>query len=236
MSALPTSRVWPLVRNDLRLQFRYGIYFAYAFVIAFYIAVLTQAADFLPGWVPAMIIYTDPSVVGFFFLGALMMLEKAEFTRSALAMTPITAADYFWSKCITLTGLATLSVGILSPFLHEGANIPLLMIVAALTSIHFIGIGVPAAMWFKTVTSYLIGAAGWLIPLMGPSFIALMDPMPSWAMLIPWASQFKLVLVATGAHAVPGWQVWAMLAIVTLTAIAGVLIGLRSLKKEFGST
>lgn len=234
MSMLPSARVWPLVRNDLRLQFRYGIYFAYGFVIAFYILVLTQFGEILPRWVPATIIFTDPSVVGFFFLGALMMLEKAEFTRGALAMTPITAADYFWSKCITLTGLAILSVSILGPFLHEGANIPLMVVTAALTSIHFVGIGVPAAMWFKTVTSYLIGAAGWLIPIMGPSFIALMDPMPKWAMFIPWAAQFKLILVATGTHSVPDWQVWTLLVIVTLTAILGVYIALRSLKKEFG--
>ena len=53
----------------------------------------------LPAWAPAFIIFTDPAALGFFFLGALMMLERSEGVRTALAVTPLSAADYLTAKC-----------------------------------------------------------------------------------------------------------------------------------------
>lgn len=228
-------RLATLIAHDARLQFRYGIYFAYAFVLAFYIIVLLYAGPYLPAWLPALIIFTDPAVLGFFFLGALMMLEKAEDARSALAITPISAADYFWAKTTTLTTMALIAVAILTPFLHEAVNWPMLFAIVALTSIHFIGIGVLTAFYFKTVTSYLIGAAGFLIPIIAPGFIALMDPMPLWAILIPSVSQFKLILIATGATSANAGEIAAMFIIALLAALGTVWLAIRSLKKELGS-
>lgn len=131
------NRLATLIAHDARLQFRYGIYFAYAFVIGFYVLALTYGGPYLPSWVPALIIFTDPSVLGFFFLGALMMLEKAENTRNALAMTPISAGNYFWAKTATLTTMALGAVAVLTPFLHQGTNTPMLLAIVALTSIMF---------------------------------------------------------------------------------------------------
>ena len=228
------SPLLTLIAHDARLQFRYGIYFAYAFVLVFYIAVLLYGGAILPSWFAGLIIFTDPSVLGFFFLGALMMLEKAENTRSALAIAPISAAHYFWAKSITLTAVSLIAVSILTPFVHESVNWPMLLAIVGLTSIQFLAIGVPTAFYFKTVTSYLIGAAGFLIPLVGPGFVALMDPMPVWAILIPAASQFKLILVATGAGSASISEVAAMFTLATLATIGAVWLALRSLKRELG--
>ena len=68
MSTLST-----VLMHDARLQYRYGIYAAYAFVIAFYVVILTVGRGLLPEWGVGLVIYTDPAAVGFFFLGALVM-------------------------------------------------------------------------------------------------------------------------------------------------------------------
>lgn len=228
------SALATLVKNDARQQFRYGIHAAYAFVIGFYICVLVFAADFLPNWMPGLIVFTDPAVVGFFFLGALMLLEKGENVRTALAVTPISASDYFWSKTITLTGLAVLSVLVLSLFFHHGSHLPLLMSAVILTSVQFLGLGILTAYRFKTVTSYLMGAAGLLTPVVAPGFLALLDPMPLWAIIIPAASQFRLILVAIGYGSATMFETIAMFTVAILAAAICVLLGVRRLQREFG--
>lgn len=230
-----TARLIALAANDFRLQFRYGIYYAYAFVIAFYAVVLVWGGVYLPPWIGALVIFTDPTVIGFFFLGALMMLEKGENTRSALAMTPISASNFFWAKCLTLTSVSLVAVTVLTPFLHAGVNWPILASAVALSSIFFLGIGVPAALYFKSVTSFLIGASGWLIPVVIPGFIALRDPMPVWAIAIPTASQFKLILIATGTGSASTGEIVAMFAVCLVAMAAAAWLAISRLKKELGS-
>jgi len=228
------ARLAVLIPHEARMQFRYGIYAAYAFVVAFYVIVLYWGGALLPDWVPAMIIFTDPAAVGFFFLGALMMLEKAETVRAALAITPIGVMDYFWAKSLTLTAMALISVTILTPLIHAGANGPMLAAIVVLTSLHYLGIGVPAALYFRTVTSYLIGAAGWLMPIIAPAFFAVLDPMPAWAIIVPAASQLRLILVATGAATATPAETALMFADAALAAAGTIWLAKWRLEKEFG--
>ena len=235
MSSASIRRLRTLIAHDVRLQFRYGIYYAYGFVVAFYVAALVFGRDIFPGWLPGLVIFTDPAVVGFFFLGALMMLEKAENVRLALGMTPVTGRAYFASKCVTLTGLSVAAVSILTIFLHQGANWPLLVLACALTSVAYLGFGVLAAAYFRTVTSYLIGSTVFIVPAILPGLMAFYDPMPGWAMLIPTASQFRLILISTGYGQATGTEVALMLAICAFTAVVSCFLAIRQLEKEFGS-
>lgn len=228
------TRLLALAANDFRLQFRYGIYYAYGFVIAFYVTLLVWGGEHLPPWVSGLVIFTDPSVIGFFFIGALMMLEKSENTRSALAMTPISAANFFWAKCLTLTSVSLIAVTVLTPFLHQGIHWPMLAGAVVMSSVFFIGIAVPASLYFRSVTSFLIGAAGWLVPVVLPGFVALIEPMPHWAILIPTASQFKLILIATGTGSASGLEIAAMFAVCVLAMGGSAWLAISRLKKELG--
>lgn len=228
MSALRT-----LVKHDIRSQHRFGIYHAYAVVVAFYIAVILGLGDALPDWVIGLVIFSDPAAVGFFFLGALMLLEKSEGTRAALAVTPLRAVTYFWSKCITLSSMAVIAALLVS-FVHGGVNFALLMPIVLLTSIQYLGIGVPIAGRFKTVTAYMIGAAFYLTPVILPAYFALLDPMPVWALLIPAAAQLKLILIATGHGTASTLQIATMFLVATAAALFCVLWAIRNLQREFG--
>ena len=229
-----SPRLATLLSLDARLQLRYGIYYAYAVVVAFYVALLVWLAPFLPPRVAGLIIFSDPAVLGFFFLGALMMLEKAEAARVALAMTPVSAADYVLSKTLTLTAIAVMAVGVIAGAAHESANWPILIAATVLTSIQFIGIGIPIALKFRTVTAYLIGSAALLLPVVLPAGLALLDPMPGWAIVIPAASQLRLILIGTGVADAGAGGIAAMLAVCAIAAAVGMLAGIRSLKREFG--
>lgn len=229
-----TARLLAIIRHDLRLQFRYGIYAAYAVVVGFYLAQLFLLSHVLPKWVPALIIFTDPAAVAFFFLGALMMLEKSEGVRAALAVTPMSASDYLLGKAITLVGLSVLSCTVLIPFMHEVASPWLLVLTVLLTAIQYLGIGVPIALRFKTVSGYLLGSAALLTPVIAPGLLALLEPFPTWLAVVPAASQFRLMLVATGAATAASAEEAIMLLVSAVAASGAIWLALRALRREFG--
>jgi fluoroquinolone transport system permease protein len=233
-SASPT-RLAVLSRHDVRLQWRYGILLAYVVVTAFYAALLGWGLPHLPSWTLALIVFTDPAAISFFFLGALMMLERAEGVRNALSTTPLLPGEYLFAKGTTLTALAVAACGILSLFASPGGNLPLLLITVALTSVQYLGIGVPIALRFRTVSGYLVGSTAFLIPLIAPGLLALLDPTPVWLLLLPAAAQFKLMLVSTGAANAGAPELLLMLGVSTLAAVGAVWIALRSLRREFGA-
>lgn len=223
-----------LTAHDARLQYRYGIYVAYGFVVVTYVAAIVGLADWLPGWVAAVIIFSDPAALGFFFLGALMMLERTELVRTALAVTPLTATTYLAAKTITLTGMALVACAILGITLGEAANLPLLLVAVALTSVQYVGLGVPIALRFRTVTGYLVGSGALLTPVIAPGFLALLDPMPIWLAAIPAVSQMRLILAATGSVTVGSGELAITLGVATLAALGAMWLARRELHREFG--
>lgn len=228
------SKAAVLLAHDARLQYRYGIYVAYAFVVGFYIAALTLGRGILPDWAVAALIYTDPAAVGFFFLGALMMLEKAEGVRAALAISPVTSLHYLIGKLISLTALAVIASAVLL-LVHGAAPHPALLIATVtLISLTFIGIGVPVAILFRTVNEYLIGSSAFLTPLIAPAFLALLDPMPAWLAIWPPVAQFRLLLVSLGYAEADDPAIVFMLVVCAAGAVGALWLALASLRRELG--
>lgn len=228
-----TRMIAALIAHDARLQFRYGIYAAYGVVVAIYVGLLLAFGSQVPHWLLAVLIFTDPAALGFFFLGALMMLERAEGVRTALAVTPVSAASYLVAKVTTLTGLSLLACAAILATHPGGSNLPLLISAVALTSVQYVGLGVPIALRFRTVSGYLLGSAAFLTPLIAPSFLALLDPFPAWLLLIPAVAQQRLMLIATGTSTSAAEVTLAL--VVALAACAAALaFGHAILRKELG--
>lgn len=228
-----TGRRLALIRHDLRLQYRYGIYVAYAVVVALYVVELLLLRGVLPSWVPALIVFTDPAAVSFFFLGALLMLERAEGVRAALAASPVSAFDYLMGKVVTLVGLSLASAAVLLPFINA-RDPALLLATVGLTALQYVGIGVPIGLRFKTVNGYLIGSAGFLTPLIAPGLLALLDPFPALLAIVPAVSQFRLLLVATGAASATPLELAWMLAVAVISAATAIWFAWASLHRELG--
>jgi fluoroquinolone transport system permease protein len=230
-----TPRITTLARLDVALQHRNGIYYAYAFVVAFYAAIIHFAGPALPAAAVGFIIWSDPAVLGFFFLGALMMLEKAEGARAALGVSPASPLDYILAKTVTLTALAVVAVAITGAVSPRQVDWPVLIASTVLVSVQFIWLGIPVALLFRTVSEYLIGAAGLLTPVILPGLLAFYDPMPWWAVPIPAASQLKLILMGVGAGTAGGAQLAAMFLVASAAAAGCLWFALRTLSKELGA-
>jgi len=229
------SRLLPLLKNDITLLIRYGIIAVYAFVVAFYAGVIIYMGELMPAWLIALIVITEPTAFGFFFLGGLMQLEKSEDVRSALGVTPISALDYFFSKAISMTAIALIAVSVLVIATTNDINWVMLIAIVTLTSVQFLAIGVPAALYFKTLSGYLIGSITYVMPILLLGIFAFIDPMPVWAIIFPTASEFKLILVATGSGSAETWEIAAMFIVVIITFLASIWLAKKSLEKELGS-
>lgn len=228
------SRVAALLLHDIRQQYRHGIYAAYAVVVALYAALLLSAGPALPAWVAPLLIFVDPAGVGFIFLGALMLLERSEGVRLALAASPVGATDYLVSKLVTLTAMALVASIVLIAVGHQSADAPLVLLAVALTSVMYVGIGVVCARRFATVNGYLIGAGALLTPLVAPGFLAFLDPLPAPLLLWPAVAQLRLMLIGLGAGAATPLDLALMLAVSAAAAIAAVWLAQRDLRREFG--
>lgn len=222
-----------LIAHDIRLQYRYGIYAAYGVVVAMYSALLLTFGSQVPSWALAVLIFTDPAALGFFFLGALMMLERGEGVRTALAVTPVSATSYLAAKVVTLTGMAVLScLAIIAA--HPGAsNFPLLIAAVVLTSTQYVGLGVPIALRFRTVSGYLLGSAAILTPLIAPAILALLEPFPGWLLVIPAVAQQRLLLIATGTPA-SAIETSVALAVAVAASAAALALGQSFLRRDLG--
>jgi fluoroquinolone transport system permease protein len=104
------QRLFATIRCDLRLQQRNGFYYATAFVVAVYALGLSQlhaagARLNLAALLPAVIL-NNLMITSFYFIAALVLLEKTEGTLTAQVVSPLCASEYIAAKVITLTALA----------------------------------------------------------------------------------------------------------------------------------
>lgn len=101
------KRFLSTARWDTSLQYRNGFYFASAFVAVFFIILLRQfpSVDWSYWW-PA-IITGNLSINAFYFMAAIVLLEKGEGTLEAQVITPLRPWEILLSKVFTL-GLLSL--------------------------------------------------------------------------------------------------------------------------------
>ncbi|MFQ5739973.1 MAG: ABC transporter permease [Acidobacteriota bacterium] len=88
---------------DVRLQFRNGFYYAVAFVLACWVILLSQLPPLDWAWLLPVVILGNVAMSAFYFIGGLVLLERAEGSIQALVVTPLRRWEYLASKVITLS-------------------------------------------------------------------------------------------------------------------------------------
>jgi len=101
-------KILKLFMGDVRFQYRYGFYFLYAFFCVIYILIL----KLLPmSWslpIGILLIFSDPSIIGLIFSGAIVHLELSEKTFDSLSIAPISSPQYLISKLLSISLICVL--------------------------------------------------------------------------------------------------------------------------------
>ena len=101
------NRLCRTVKWDLLLQIRYRIMTVAIIITAVYTLVFKLLARDGFDEVLVVIIFSDPAMIGFIFIGALVLFEKGSGTIDALIVTPLRKTEYLVSKVISLGLIAT---------------------------------------------------------------------------------------------------------------------------------
>lgn len=153
------KRLLKCVKGDVYLQIKYGFYFVYAVITLLYIVMLKQLPYEALVIIIPFFIFSDPGVLGFYFIGGLVLLERGEGVLEYLVATPLRIKEYLISKMISLTTISLLSSMIIEIFSYGlNINYPLLIIGVILTSFLFILIGFIAVAKFPTINQYLLSS------------------------------------------------------------------------------
>ncbi len=152
-------RLVSAVRYDIKFQIRHGFYAAYALVTLFYMGVLINLPSPEKQWIAVFLIFSDASVLGSFFIGGIILLERRQHTLETLFVTPLRGWEYLCSKTVSLTVLALIVSAVLGVIagLQRGAIFWFLLGVV-LSSVFFILVGVAAAVRSTTLNDYFYRA------------------------------------------------------------------------------
>lgn len=164
-------RLLAALKHDFRFQFRQGFYHVYLVLTLLYIGGLYLLPEQARQALAIFIIFIDPSVLGFFFIGGLIMLERGQDTLESLFVTPLRIGEYIAAKLISLTTIALIaSFTIMLSLFGFNFNPFALFAGVTLTSIFFTLFGIIVASYTRTVNGYLI-TSGLVTPIFFVPFL-----------------------------------------------------------------
>ena len=99
-------RLAATVDVDMRVQLRNGLYLATAFVVISSILFLRWLPDPAAEFLLPVVLLENVLINTFYFVSALLLLERLEGTFTAQSVTPLRTDEYLTSKVLTLTALS----------------------------------------------------------------------------------------------------------------------------------
>lgn len=166
------KRFMNALRADIIFQFKQGFYYVYIFMTAIYMVVLTKIQDGAVKTVAtSLAVFSDPSLIGFLFVGGIAMLEKTQGVLKYLAVTPLEAREYLLSKAASLS-LVSLFAGcsITLACFRGPVNWAVLVPGILLTSGFCTLFGFVAAAKSRNVNEYYVRMVPYLLFLVLPCF------------------------------------------------------------------
>lgn len=200
MTALRSMLVW-----DVRLQVQYGFYAVYAVLTAAFVLGLRMIGSGLRTDAAVLLIVTDPTILGFYFIAALVLFEKREGVLDALVVSPLGDRGYLASKVLSLSLLAAVAAALVAVVGHGApSRITVLVVGVVLASSLFVLIGFVAVSRFDSVNQYFLSAVGWgtvvFLPLFG--YVGLVETPLFYAL----PAQPVLLLVEGGFRPIARWE------------------------------
>ena len=209
-----------VLKYDMLFQFRHGFYYAYLLVSVLYVILIRSLPSSVSPTVTTLLIFSDTSILGFFFIGGIVLLEKGQHTLECLFVTPFQMNHYFVSKIATLTAIAVCS-SLLILICGHGFTTGLWQFLTGvvLSSIFFTLIGFTLSSRVEDVNHYLIQSFLYTIPFILPilGFLDIVNTplyylLPTQASLILLHAPFQPPTFGETVYAFATLVIWTGLA------------------------
>ena len=192
-------RILHALRSDMRFQFKQGFYFVYVAIVIMYLIILHYLPTNITGIALPLVVFSDPSVLGMFFIGGIIMLEKGQGLLQVFTVTPLRTTEYLISKVLSLSIVSVMATVALTVFsLYSQVNWVLVILATVLTSGIFTlcGVLITAGCW--NVNQYLLKTIPYMLLFVLPCFVFIWFPTGSWFRLFPSVAALRLMM---GAYA-----------------------------------
>lgn len=208
------------IKGDIYLQIKYGFYLVYGIITLMYIVLLKQVPTMVLSFIIPFIIFSDPGVLGFYFISGLVLLEKGEGVIEYLIATPLRIKEYLISKMVSLTIISILSSLIIELFSYGvSINYPILISGIVLTSFFFILIGIVAVSKFPTINQYMLSSIFYVTILCLP-LLGYFDIYHSRIFYL-FPTQASLLLIKGAFAGIEGWEIiYSILYLIVMIFIA----------------
>ena len=195
-------RLLNAIKSDLLFQFRSGFHWIYVVISIFYIMIINLLPDQWGNVLVPFVIFSDPSVLGFFFIGGLIMLEKGQGILALVTITPLRTYEYLLSKIISLNLISLLASLAIALFTGHSFAWLTLILAVILTASVFTLIGIMVAIQCQTVNQYFGRVILWMLLIILPCFSLIGFPL-SWLFYsVPSVASAKLFIIAFSGGAV----------------------------------
>lgn len=190
-------RLLHAVWADIRFQFKQGFYLVYVLITVMYLIILSfLPEDILSVGLP-LVVFSDPSGLGLFFIGGIIMLEKMQGILSVLVVSPLRTIEYILSKVISLAFVSVLAAFAITGFSHYGnVNWFLVFLSTVLTSGIFTLCGIMISAGCSTVNQYMIKTVPYMLLFILPCFSLIGFPYSDLFTIIPSVAALRLMLGA----------------------------------------
>ncbi|HKJ69747.1 MAG TPA: hypothetical protein VKA68_17455 [bacterium] len=213
-------RTLSALRYDILFQLRHGFYTAYALLTVIYIGILLNLPVPIRGWATVLLIFSDTSVLGYFFIGGIILMERRQGTLDTLTVTPLRPWEYLWAKILSLTGISMI-VSALILLITAGIRPDLGWFLTGvfLSAIFFTLIGLAIAVRSSTVNEYFFRGIYYYIIFMIPlvDFFGLAEHPVFY--LFPTLAILTLLESVFRSHSLS--QLWFAVAILLIWCVLG---------------
>ncbi len=165
------TRMLNALKADIKFQIKQGFYTVYIFITIMYMIVISQFSIEIKEILVPLVVFSDPSMLGFFFIGAIVMLEKVQGILRYVVVTPLRTREYLTAKVISLTILAV-TAGTVITLTTYGGKVNWLMLIGGilLTSVFFTLFGFIAAAGCSSMNQYFIKMVPYILVITLPCF------------------------------------------------------------------
>lgn len=189
-------RLLHAVLADIRFQIKQGFYFVYVVITAMYLIIMSFLPDDILAIALPLVVFSDPSVLGLFFIGGIILMEKGQGVLMVLVVSPLRSWEYILSKVISLAIVSVLAAFAITYFSHSTVNWWLLLLSTILTSGIFTLLGIMINAGCNTVNQYMLKTIPYMLLVILPCFALLGFPYSGYFTVFPGVAALKLMLGA----------------------------------------
>ncbi len=190
-------RLLHAVWADMRFQLKQGFYLVYVLITIMYLILLSFLPEKALSVALPLIVFSDPSVLGLFFIGGIILLEKVQGVLTVLVVSPLRTIEYILAKVISLALIAVLAAFAITGFSNYGSVSWLLVFLSTiLTSALFTLSGIMINAGCQNVNQYMIKTIPYMLLFILPCFSLLGFPYSWLFTIIPSVAALRLMLGA----------------------------------------